>query len=46
VGKISAILFAGLILILAVGAAALLMVEIPAPTQQIVRELPDDRFAQ
>lgn len=45
-GKISAILFAGLIMILAIGAAALLMVEIPAPTQEIVRELPNDRFSQ
>ncbi|MEX1306298.1 MAG: hypothetical protein WEA84_14175 [Rhodovibrionaceae bacterium] len=45
-GKISAILFAGLIAIVAVGAAALLMVEIPAPTKEIVRELPDDRFPQ
>lgn len=33
-------------MILAIGAAALLMVEIPAPTQEIVRELPDDRFSE
>jgi hypothetical protein len=46
VGKISAILIAGVIIIVAVGAAALLMVEIPAPTQQVVRELPDDHFPQ
>lgn len=45
-GKISAILFAGLIIIAAVGAAALLMVEIPAPTQQVERELSDDQFPQ
>lgn len=45
-GKISAIFFAGLIMILAIGAVALLMVEIPAPTQEIVRELPNDRFSQ
>ncbi len=44
-GKFIAILIAGLLAIVVLGGVALLTVEIPAPTETVEKEIPNDRFS-